>query len=166
MLNKREPIGEVSGTGVAGARQYQNGQYYDVDGNYLFSDPGRAAPEGEERKSMEQAEAAMQDRIKRRERGELVDDSPKRATPAAPQRPIPPKPQQPEPGTDLTPEQQLMQLNVPALQTLQLETLKAAQADLPKDQQKDDKALKAEMIKGAGAKEKLVKWLVENTDAK
>lgn len=165
MFNPKQPHGEVSGTGVAGARIYQAGQYYDVDHRYVFSDPGVAAPPGEERKSMEEAEAEYQDRIRRRERGEKVDE-PKRKAAAEPQRPIPPIPQQPPAGTELTPEQQLMQLNVPQLQQLQLETLKALNAALPEAERKDEKELKAKLIRGAGAKNQLVKWLLENTDAK
>jgi hypothetical protein len=167
MFNPRKPHGEVGGTGVAGARYYQDHQYYDVDHRYLFSDPGHDAPPGETRMSMEQAEAKMQERIKARERGELVDETP-RKTVATPQRPIPPiPPQAPQTGEpELTPEQQLMQLNVPRLQELQLETLKAMNAEQPEDQRKSEKDLRAQVIKGAGAKEKLVKWLAENTDAK
>jgi len=167
MLNQRRPIGEVSGTGVAGARYYQDGQYYDVDGRYLFSDPGVPAPTGFTRKSMEQAEAEMQARIKARERGELVDESVAQPQPQPqpqPQRPIPPVPQQPPQGTELTPEQQLMQLNVPRLQELQLDALKAENAELPENERKSEKDLKAQLIRGAGAKDKLVKWLLENTD--
>lgn len=164
MFNSRRSYGEVSGTGVAGARFYQEGQYYDVDGRYLFSDPGREAPAGETRKSMEQAEAEVQNRIKARERGELVDNAP--APTAQPQRPIPPVPQAPAADTDLTPEQQLMQLNVPKLQEMQLETLKAENAELPEANRKTEKELKGQLIRGAGAKEKLVKWLLDHTDSK
>lgn len=164
MFNPRRPHGEVGGTGVAGARYYQDHQYYDVDGNYLFSDPGHEAPAGEARKSMEQAENEMQERIKARERGELVDQGPKRATPAIPARPVPPIPSQPPAGTELTPEQQLMQLNVPRLQELQLDALKALNEDEPADKRKSEKELKGQLIRGAGAKEKLVKWLLDHTD--
>lgn len=165
MFNARRPFGEVSGTGVAGARFYQDGQYYDVDKRYLFSDPGVPAPAGEERKSMEQAEAEVQDRIKRRERGEAVDE-PKRKAPAAqPQRPAPPIPPQAPQGAQLTPEQQLMQLNVPKLQEMQLAVLKAENEELPEDKRKTDKQLKEQLIRGAGAKNMLVKWLLERTEA-
>lgn len=163
MFNARRPFGNVSGTGVAGARFYQEGQYYDVDKRYLFSDPGVPAPAGEERKSMEQAEAEVQERIKRRERGELVEEAPRKAA-AQPQRPVPPIPPQPPQG-ELTPEQQLMQLNVPKLQEMQLAALKAENAELPEDKRKTDKQLKEQLIRGAGAKNLLVKWLLENTEA-
>ena len=168
MFNSRRPHGEVSGTGVAGARFYQDGQYYDVDYRYVFSDPGVAAPPGCERKSMEQAEAEFQDRIKRRERGELVDETPKKAAPQQPQRPIPPiPPQQPQSETtELTAEQQLMQLNVPRLQEMQLAALKAENEELAEDKRKSDSDLKKQLIRGAGAKNLLVKWLLENTEAK
>lgn len=166
MFNARRPHGEVSGTGVAGARFYQDGQYYDVDGRYVFSDPGVEAPRGETRKSMEQAEAEVQERIRRRERGELVDEPPKKATAQQPQRPVPPIPPQAPANTELTPEQQLMQLNVPKLQELQFEALKAMNAEQPEDKRKSEKDLRGQLIRGAGAKNQLVKWLLDNTDTK
>lgn len=165
MFNARKPYGTVSGTGVAGAVYMQDGQYYDVSYRYLFSNPGVDAPKGETRRSMEQAEAEFQARLKARERGEVFDEPPRaerKSAPAVP--PVPPLPQGEGEG-ELSKEQQLMQLNVPRLQELQLAALKALNEEQPEAQRKNDKELRAEVIKGPGAKERLVKWLAENTAA-
>lgn len=175
MFNARKPFGEVHGTGVAGARFYQDGQYYDVDYRYVFSDPGIDAPRGQARKSMEEAEAEMRRREEARSRGQVVTESTgnQAATapvapvaPASPAPVVPPVPQPPPADTGdqpLTKEQQLMQLNVPRLQEMQLKVLKQQNDEQPDEKRKQEKELRADVIKGPGAKERLIEWLVKAT---
>jgi hypothetical protein len=158
MFNKKRPHGEVHGTGVAGARWIQDGNAYDVDHNYVWSNPGYDAPKGCERKTMEQAEREFQERAAAVARGEKLPER-KRETPAAS---TPQVPQTPE--GELTLQQQLMQLNVPKLQEMQFSALKQLNEDKPENERKPEKALRNEIIKGPGAKERLVNWLVENSD--
>ncbi len=166
MFNARRPFGEVHGTGVAGARYYQDGQYYDVDYKYVFSDPGADPPRGSQRRSMEQANAEMLRREAAREQGLVITEDTgtqpaREPAPAAP--PLPEAGPQTE-GATLTKEQQLMQLNVPRLQEMQLKLLKQQNDAEPEGKRKQEKELRAEIIKGPGAKEKLIDFLVKNTD--
>jgi hypothetical protein len=156
MFDKAKPHGEVSGTGVAGARFYQDGNYYDATHKYVFSNPGATPPAGKQARTMEQAEASYQQRLKAQEQGQPVSEEEKAPAkdPAAP----PPLPPENNGGdTPLTREQRLAQMNVPKLQELQIATLQALnpEADLGE--------LKKQMIKGPGAKDKLVEWLAKNT---
>ncbi len=157
MFNKKRPYGTVHGTGVAGAMYTQDGHYYDVDHNYVFSNPGMSPPRGVDKaKTMEQAERENQERQQAIARGEVIPEVRK------------PRPETPEvprvPEGQLTLQQQLMQLNVPKLQELQYKTLKAINDAKPEEQRVQEKQLRGQVIKGPGAKERLVAWLVENTD--
>jgi hypothetical protein len=162
MFNRKRPHGEVHGTGVAGAMFYQDGHYYDVDHEYVFSDPGMSAPRGvAEVKTMEQAQREVEERQAAIARGEKVPAKKPAAEPGA-ARSVPQVPQ--APSGELTLQQRLMQLNVPKLQEMQYEALKQLNEDQPEDKRKPEKALRSEIIKGPGAKDKLVTWLVENSE--
>lgn len=56
MLDKNRPFGEVHGDGVAGAKWFQDGHYYSVDGRYLFSQPGVNPPPSGEMRTLEEAQ--------------------------------------------------------------------------------------------------------------
>lgn len=157
MFNKKRPYGTIHGTGVAGAMYTQDGHAYDVDYNYCWSNPGLPPPRGVEKAvTLEVAERNFQDRQAAIARGEAVPEVRK----PAPKVPEAPKGQEGQ----LTQEQELMQLNVPRLQDLQFKALKQINADQPEEKQVTEKQLRGQVIKGPGAKEKLVKWLVENTE--
>lgn len=154
MFDKTKPHGHCQGEGAGGAQYYQDGHYYDVEGRYLFSNPGIAPPPGQKLRTMEQAETAYQLRRDATARAEA-------SRPAAPETPVAqsaPTPAAPETGA-LTREQQLNQFGVPKLQQLQLVALQAMHPD------KELAVLKKELIGGPGAKQKLVKWLLDNTTA-
>lgn len=157
MFNKKRPYGTVHGNGVAGACFMQDGHYYDVDHNYVFSNPGLSPPRGVEKaKTLEVAEREFQERKAAVERGEVIPEA-RKVKPSTPEVPVVPEGQ-------LTLQQQLMQLNVPKLQELQYKALKATNEAKPEEQQVQEKSLRSQVIKGPGAKDKLVAWLVENTD--
>jgi hypothetical protein len=156
MFNKKRPYGTVHGTGVAGAVYTQDGHAYDVDHNYCWSNPGLPPPKGVDKAvTLEVAERNFQDRAAAIARGETVPvvRPPVPATPAAPV----------VPEGQLTLQQQLMQLNVPRLQDLQFKALKELNEHKPEELRVQDKQLRGQIIKGPGAKERLVAWLVENT---
>jgi hypothetical protein len=160
MLNKRRDFGEIHGTGVAGARYMQDGHAYNVDYEYVWSNPGvREPPRGVAQiKTMEQAEREFQERAAAIARGERPPETQRPAE----TRPVPEVPQVPQ--GELTLQQQLMQLNVPKLQDMQFETLKRLNEDQPEDKREAEKALRNKIIKGPGAKDKLVAWLIENAE--
>lgn len=158
MFNKKRPYGTVHGTGVAGAMFMQEGHYYDVDHNYVFSNPGLPPPRGVEKaKTLEQAERDFQARQEAIARGEVIPEVRKAPPEGTPPVPVAPTGQ-------LTLQQQLMQLNVPKLQELQYKALKEANDAKPEEQRVQEKSLRSQVIKGPGAKERLVAWIVENTD--
>lgn len=140
MLDRRRDFGAVMGDGVGGARWYQDGHYFGGGGNYLFSNPGIAAPPGETLRTMAQAEEAFQ-------RGETELVPKKQAAPPIPTQTLPAKPPQPQDtqqAEGLTREQQLNQMSY-----FQLDRLVLA-AGGPK-------------IQGTGAKAKMIAWLLANT---
>ena len=157
-LNRAADFGVCSGTGIAGAQFYQGGHYFGPDDQYLFSNPGLAPPPGVKRAvTMEEAEAAFQ----RRAIQELAAENaaPQGAPPAAPSAPVTTAATD-GPATSagtLTREQKLNQFQVPQLQNLMLAALQAAEPST------EVTVLKKKLIRGAGAKAGLVKWLLENT---
>lgn len=157
MFNKKRPYGTIHGTGVAGAIYTQDGHAYDVDYNYCWSNPGLPPPRDVEKAvTMEVAERMFQERQAAIARGETVPEV---------RKPAPKVPDVPSvPSGQLTQEQELMQLNVPKLQDLQFKALKALNADKPEDNQVTEKKLRDQIIKGPGAKDKLVAWLIEWTE--
>jgi hypothetical protein len=157
MFNKKRPYGTIHGQGVAGAVYMQDGHAYDVDYVYCWSNPGMSAPRGVEKvKTLEQAEREHQERQAAIARGEAV---PERKAAAAPTPPVPP-----ERTGELTQQQELMQLNVPKLQDLQYKALKAINDEQPEEKRVTEKKLREQIIKGPGAKDRLVAWLIENTE--
>lgn len=154
MFDPKRDHGIVQGDGVGGAKFYQDGHYYGADHRYLFSNPGSAPPPGQKLRSMEQAEAAMQQRILD---GEPTPPPPP-AVPAVNSAPTAPgTPPSTDQAPDLTPEQKLNQLHVPQLQALQLQALQAEQPEA------DVSVLKKSLIGGPGSKQKLIAWLLERT---
>lgn len=148
MLDKKQPFGHVQGEGCAGAQFYQLGHYYDVEGRYLFSNPGSAPPPGEKLRSMEQADADYQARISV-PAPQVAMGAPAAAAPTPALDPVDPL---------LTREQQLNQFAVPKLQQLMLVTLKALHPDT------DETTLKKQIIGGPGSKAKLIEWLLTNSE--
>lgn len=139
MLDRRRDYGAVMGDGVGGAKWYQDGHYFDGCGNYLFSNPGIAAPPGEVLRTMAEAEAAFLSREA------AANAPPKQSPPPIPPQSMPPSPPQ---GThqaeDMTREQQLHQMSY-----FQLDALVRAAG--------------GEKIQGAGAKKKMIDWLLKST---
>lgn len=150
-FNPLKPHGQVHGAGVAGACYYQDGSYFDVAGRYLFSDPDRAAPMGCVRKMLEQAQAEHEGR--------------ESTAPPAPPVPAAKETQDTSPSLPegATREQKLNQFNAAQLMRMMQFALKVTNDALPEAERKDEKTLKDLVIKGQGAKPKLVKWLLENT---
>lgn len=147
MLNRKQPFGEVFGEGAAGARWYQDGHYYAPDGRYLFSNPGIAPPPGQTLRTMEEAEAAAQAELEAQSAPPHAVAPPqskqvkaKASKPAA----APTAPPSTDLPLDLTREQKLAQMAYFQLASL-------------------IKAAGGEPIQGAGAKAKMIAWLLANT---
>lgn len=156
MFKPTEPHGTVQGDGVAGAKFYQDGHYYDPHHRYLFSNPNTAPPPGEKLRSMEQAQAAYE------ARQNVAQPAVAMGQPAAVSEPESSAPS-PIMDTALSREQQLHQHPVPKLQQLQLAILQAMNEKKPPEEQVEPTLLKKQVIGGQGAKAKLIAWLLANT---
>lgn len=161
-LDRSRPCGDVNGA-YFGARFYQDGHYYDASGVYLFSNPGTPAPAGckarvklgEDGTPVGDPEVGPEDAPPAR--AAVSEPVPTKAAAAAAAAPAPRKTRQQlreeaaaaeaaaQPEPTLTREQTLNQFSVNELRTLV-------------------KTANGPSITGAGAKAKMVDWLLKNTE--
>jgi hypothetical protein len=173
MFNPKADHGTVQ-PAIAGAIYYQGGHYFNAAGRFVFSNPGLAPPPGVSKAvSMEEAERVFAEEETARGRPPITAHPAPPIPSSAPNQPGAviattggqQAPQDPPPGGEqtgsaqLTREQQLMQQPYPKLAEMQLAVLKHKHPD------KEETVLRKEIIKGPGSKNRIVAWLVENTEA-
>lgn len=143
-LNRTQPHGEIMGTGVGGARWYQNGHSFRGDGSYCWSNPGVDPPFGVKRRSMEEADAEYQATAKK----EPAPVTPPQPAPAPEESSAAPEPK-PEPEPEKPVSGDLREQRLSQLSYFELAHLVSLAGGTPE--------------KGAGALKKMVQWLMDNT---